>query len=328
VPPSTNLVKRNFTNDAGLRLPYFIATPLNYDPGRSYPLVAFVTGGHGNESVFPGFMTDIPATRVFTSYKQQQADPVIFVWPCRRAGDDAWTDQYRRLTSDLVDHLMAEFSIDTNRVYLGGISGGTGFAWDLLGLRPGLFAAASIMSGGQGSTRAPNLKDIPFWAGCATDDEAGNLGPTQGAVLSLRSAGARVVYTEYKSGGHIGGCTMLASTPAWVDWFLAQRRGRASTTGPLLSISLPTPEAVYVTGAANVSLAGSAEASGQTVTQVTWQNVANKTKGDAAGANTWSATAIPLLPDKTNVIIVTATTTSWAPAFGGHTTFNDTLIGF
>jgi predicted esterase len=325
VPPSTNLVKRNYTNDAGLRLPYFIATPANYDPSRSYPLVVFLTGGHADEAIFAGFMTDNPVTRVLASYQQQKVDPVFFVWPCRRSGDANWNDRYRTLVSDLIDRLMSDYTIDTNRVSIGGISGGTGIAWDIVGMRPSLFSAGSMMSGGQGTTRATNLKDLPFWAGCARDDEAGNLGPTQAAVLALRTAGAQVIYTEYNSGGHIGGCTMLASTPAWIHWLLAQRRGRASTTEPMLSISLPNHEAIHATGAASVSLAGSAEALGQTVTRVTWQNTANKTQGDALGTNTWSATGIPLLADKTNVIIVTATTTSWAPALGGNTTFNDNL---
>jgi hypothetical protein len=36
-------------------------------------------------------------------------------------------------------------------------------------------------------------------------------------------------------------------------------------------------------------------------------------------------TGIPLRTSRTNLIIVTGTTTSWAPAFGGNTTFNDAL---
>jgi hypothetical protein len=36
-------------------------------------------------------------------------------------------------------------------------------------------------------------------------------------------------------------------------------------------------------------------------------------------------TGIPLVASKTNVVLVTGTTTSWAPYFGGNTTFNDTL---
>jgi hypothetical protein len=36
-------------------------------------------------------------------------------------------------------------------------------------------------------------------------------------------------------------------------------------------------------------------------------------------------TGIPLQLNKTNVVAVVGTTTSWAPAYGGNTTFNDTL---
>lgn len=39
----------------------------------------------------------------------------------------------------------------------------------------------------------------------------------------------------------------------------------------------------------------------------------------------WNVTEIPLQADKTNLVVVSATTTSWAPAFRGNTTFNDTL---
>ena len=36
-------------------------------------------------------------------------------------------------------------------------------------------------------------------------------------------------------------------------------------------------------------------------------------------------TNIPLVAGRTNVIVVVGTTTSWAPAFGGNTTFNAAL---
>ena len=114
-------------------------------------------------------------------------------------------------------------------------------------------------------------------------------------------------------------------TPAMVDWMLAQRRGAPSLVEPLLSIISPTLEANLTTGSSSVTLAGSAEALGQNVGQVTWENTTSHGTGLAVGTNLWSATGIPLVADKTNVIIVTATTTSWAPAFGGNTTFNDTF---
>ena len=47
----------------------------------------------------------------------------------------------------------------------------------------------------------------------------------------------------------------------------------------------------------------------------------------AAGAETWSTGAIPLAADKSSRLLATATiATSWAPAYGGSTSFNDTLL--
>src|SRR5207247_3112992 len=58
---------------------------------------------------------------------------------------------------------------------------------------------------------------------------------------------------------------------------------------------------------------------------ISWTNVANNGKGAAFGGNAWTATGIPLVAEQTNLIIVTGSTSSWAPGYGGSTTFNDTL---
>ncbi len=70
------------------------------------------------------------------------------------------------------------------------------------------------------------------------------------------------------------------------------------------------------------------------ITAVSWENRANRFKGVAstdrqADATFWVANHIPLAADKTNVLVVAATLdTTWAPAFGGTTTFSDTLSVF
>ena len=114
-------------------------------------------------------------------------------------------------------------------------------------------------------------------------------------------------------------------TPAVHDWLLAQRRGVASTAEPILSITSPTAEPTYASGVVTLSLAGSAEALGQNISRVAWENITTGGTGVASGSNLWSVTGVPLVPPGTNFIRVTATTTSWAPAFGGNTTFSDTL---
>lgn len=333
VVPLGNALLRSDFYSAGRRLPYFYHVPTNYVSTRSYPLVCLFHGAGGDENTFtagiPGVLTAYaswPPFKVFASYGQQATDPAIVVWPTRRALENSdWMPEYIQLTSALLVWLNSQYNIDTNRIYVGGLSQGVHGAWDLLGLRPGDFAGAMVQAGWSGSTSAASIKDVPLWIACAADDEMVNVGDSRSMVSSLRRAGGNPIYTEFQTGGHADGIGQGLRTPAAVDWLLAQRRGVAPTNEPLLSIASPTLQAVLRTGATNLNLAGSAAALDRNVTRVTWTNFANNTKGVATGTNLWSVTNLPLVTNRTNVIAVVATTTSWAPAFGGNTTFNDTL---
>ena len=65
---------------------------------------------------------------------------------------------------------MAAFSVDTNRVYVMGFSEGAHAAWDLLRLRPGLFAAAALADGWKGTAPPASIKDVPMRVWHAADD--------------------------------------------------------------------------------------------------------------------------------------------------------------
>jgi predicted esterase len=336
VPPPSAFIRGDFTNGT-YRIPYYYLMPTNYSPAYSYPLVCLFHGACGDEITFtnggnclgsrwPGY-ANFAATKVFASYRQQERDPAFVLWPTYTAGNSAPGDlRYLQQMTNLLADLISRFSIDTNRVYVGGMSSGDVDGWDTVGLRPGFYAGFLLFAAGDSaSTPARVIKDVPLWSFCAQNDEYGNLPGAQSAIRSLRLAGGNPIYTEYVTGGHEGSCWMGLSTPAMVDWLLAQRRGVAQTNEPLLSITNPTPQAVLFTGASNLNLVGSAGALGRTVTNVAWQNTANNRTGTATGTNNWSVTGIPLQTSRTNLIIVTGTTTSWAPAFSGNTTFNDTL---
>jgi poly(3-hydroxybutyrate) depolymerase len=326
-PPASQMIRRDFTNAVNLRLPYWYLLPEDYSPNRGYPLVCTFHGDPGGETYFEVYANDLGPQAlglVFASYKQQQADPAIVVWPARRVGDtSAWTGPYLQQILELLDALITEFHVDTNRLYMVGYSEGVHAVWDCLGSRPGFFAGAMVQAGWTGGSRAVTIKDVPLWATCARDDSL--VSSTRPLVLSLRQAGGNPIYTEYQTGGHYDGSIQAKCSPVAVDWLLAQRRGVAPTCEPLLVITNPTPQNVLFTGTTNLALAGFAAALGQPISQITWTNSANNAKGTASGSNAWSVTNIPLVASKTNVIVVVATTTSWAPAFGGNTTFNDTL---
>lgn len=327
-PRSAQMIRRDFTNAVNLRLPYWYLLPQDYDPSRSYPLVCEFHGNPGGETYFQAYADLGPQGigLVFASYQQQAADPAIVVWPARRAGDCCeWTPQYLQQVLGLLDQLVSEFNVDTNRLYLVGGSEGVHAVWDCLGSRPSFFAGAMVQAGWSGSKPATFIKDVPLWVACAADDAMVSVGDSRTMVTALRRAGGNPIYTEFQTGGHYDGIIQALCLPAAVDWLLAQRRGVSPTNEPLLAISNPALQAVLFTGMTNLNLAGSAAALGRDVIRVTWTNYANNAKGLASGTNLWRAANIPLVANKTNVIAVVATTTSWAPALGGNTTFNDTL---
>jgi poly(3-hydroxybutyrate) depolymerase len=324
VPPTSELISSNHTNAASLRLPHFYHHPTGYGPARRYPLILLFTGGGIDEanlfSVFPAQFF------VHTSYARQAADPSLVVYVTRRAGDanGSWTPQYLEQAAALVDELMASFSVDTNRVYVVGTSQGAPAAWDLLNLRPGLFAAAALGAGWKGTAPPASIKDVPMSVWHAADDALVNVSQSRDLVQALRQAGGHPIYTEFQAGDHIGGIGQGNMSPVIYDWLMAQRRGVASVEGPRLSITTPGSAEILVTSSATVDLAGAAETTGETVTRVSWENLTTRARGDALGTDSWTVAAVPLRGNATNVIVVTATTASGFPVNGGTTTFSDT----
>jgi len=327
VPRPSDFRKGNFTNSAGFRLPYVYYLPAGYTSDHAYPLVCHfhgIGGGAWTERTLPEGFADWPEALTLASYGRQATDPAIVVWPTRRVGTQAnlWTSTELGATLELLDQLMSEFNIDTNRVYLGGASGGAAPVVNALGIRPNFFAAAATWSGIAGQTAAQRIKHVPVWVFVsAAEDLAGE---ARSIVRNLRAAGGHPIFTEYAAGDHVNAVRAGMACPAVADWLLAQHLGQTGL--PSLSITVPTDEAVRKTGAIAIDFAGSAEGYRADVARVTWENTTTRGKGSASGTNLWTANAIPLVSDRTNVLVVTGTmNTTWAPAYGGTTTFNDTL---
>jgi len=317
-----------FTNAQGTKLPYRLFLPPNYDQRAKYPLVLF---WHGVGEVGSDNLAQLKDNGEFSFLTSSNLArfPCFFLAPQmpRFPNSAAEANGFLDWATNLLGHLEPQFSIDPDRLYITGLSMGGFSTWAMLARYPSLLAAAIPMSGGWYWNSLPNFLGslhVPVWNFHAADDSTVPVDWSDSAVSSLRNAGASIVYTRYQNGGHpiwpVG-----YNSPGLMDWIMAQKRGEASEVGPLISITSPTDGAAYWTGATNLNLAGTAAALGQAITAVTWSDMLNSRAGNASGTNTWSATDIPLVLNRTNPIVVTATTTSWAPANGGNTTFNDTL---
>ena len=330
VPPASEFIKANFTN-GGQWLPYFYLLPKTNDPARKLPLLCFLHGSPRDETSIvppptpiPGvtYLAEVPAFKILASLKAQQTDPMILLWPSRRAGDNEWTASYVKLISALLDELVGDFNLDTNRVYLEAGSEGVHGAWDLAALRPGQFAGARFMDGWQGTAAARALVTLPLWVFHSAADEEVDVSNSRTLVRGLRVAGGNPIYTEYKLGAHVNSILTGTQTPASLAWLVAHQETTPSAQGPLVSIETQAGGASFSTGATQLDLAGEADALDQPVTNVAWEDTTNGSRGNAAGSAIWDVSAVPLAPGRTNLILVTATTGSWSPLLGGTTTFN------
>jgi predicted esterase len=323
LPAYTNLAARTLTTPTG-KLPYRLSTPANYTAAQRYPLVMFLHGAGEVGTDNAKQLSVWPNAMVYISYQRQQTSPLFFVAP--QCPSDGWWPNAKQLGQllNLFDALAAEFSIDTNRIYITGLSMGGMGSWGLLEQRPWYFAAAMPICGNGNNAAARTFKDVAIWNFHAADDGSVAIAGSRTMIAAIRQAGGHPLYTEYASGGH-GIWPEAYATPGLVDWTLTQRRGEPIKNSPVVTLQDLPANGQRSTRATQLDLAGHAQTWGEAVTQIKWSNSATNRTGAGVATNDWQLNGIPLVAGKTNVIVVAAGTSSFAPAWGGATTFSVTL---
>jgi predicted esterase len=236
--PFTNFRFRVFQED-GHTLPYRLYSPPVIEPGKKYPLVIFFHGagerGVDNRYQFFRFAPvafwekypcyiiapqcppkppggpDGESTWVQTSFgapaHTMKADPS---WPMR-------------LAMKAIAKTIAGNDIDSDRIYVTGLSMGGFATWEILQREPGLFAAAMPVCGGADTAYAPLLKGIPIWVFHGSADNTVMPKRSRDMVSALERAGGHPKYTEFPGVGH-GAWSKTYPDPAVWDWLFAQRR--------------------------------------------------------------------------------------------------------
>ena len=126
--------------------------------------------------------------------------------------------------------------MDTNRVYLTGLSMGGFGTWKLAVAHPELFAAIVPICGG-GETievllaareRGAALKSLPVWAFHGAKDPVVSLEESERMVNALKKLGGKEVkLTVYPEAQH-DSWTETYNNPQLYEWFLQHKRGEKS----------------------------------------------------------------------------------------------------
>jgi predicted peptidase len=214
IPRPSSLTARIFTNGTA-RLPYRLFTPYSVPDGKLYPLVIFLhgIGERGTDNLLQ--INANPQGLVFISYGSQASEGVFFAAPqCPSA--NTWNDStmQTRLAA-FIQALATEFPVDTNRLYITGLSMGGYGCWSLLDGAPDRFAAAVPICGGGISARAASFKDVAIWSFHAADDGSVPISESRSMINALRSAGSRCIYTGMATVGMASGDKLTLHRAWW-----------------------------------------------------------------------------------------------------------------
>lgn len=223
-------------------LPYSLLLPYRYDSFKKYPLLLFLHGsgerGDNNNSQLNH------GGNLFTKDSIMENYPAIVVFP-QCAVKSSWSDYTTHIDSAsklrifefpqnpppkpdmalvmlLIKDLKQNFSIDTKRMYVGGLSMGGIGTYDIVNRMPKTFAAAFAICGAGNPATAKNMKKTSWWLFHGEKDST--VLPENSRIMAsaLKKAGAKVKLTIYPQDGHNSWDDAFIE-PGLFKWMFAQK---------------------------------------------------------------------------------------------------------
>lgn len=127
------------------------------------------------------------------------------------------------LLISLITKLRKTLPIDSNRIYITGLSMGGFGTFDAIERYPNLFAAAVPVCGGGDVSKAPLISHIPMWIFHGAEDPAVNPIFSLNMTIALTKAGAHPGFTQYPETGHFSWISAY-SDPSMLDWLFRQHK--------------------------------------------------------------------------------------------------------
>lgn len=205
---------------------YLLHLPQNYSPHRRerYPLLIFLHGSGERGTNVQRVAIHGPLKEV----RQGRNLPFVIVAPQCPAGQRWQTDSLDALLA----HVLAEYHVDPNRVYLTGLSMGGYGTWSWGITRPERFAAIAPICGGadvldfvlSNMDHKKAFQSLPIWAFHGAKDSVVPVEESERAIDLLKKNGVKdVKLTIYPEANH-DSWTETYNNPELYNWLLGQHR--------------------------------------------------------------------------------------------------------
>lgn len=242
-----------FVGAKGMKIPYRLFIPENYDSLHSIPAVVFYhdSGQRGTDNIRQLGTIKGEGATVWALPENRRKNPCIVIAP-QIAHPKLWRDKDVMAANEELLAMLGERypKMDKNRIYGTGIGLGAEGLCNMAIKNPHLFAALHLVSGGPnhpvdgakeaGDTVIPGIAkfaNIPMWAMQAWDDVRRPISLTTKMINKYRSLGYNPRYTVFLPGlaSKVNNPSVYAyEDPRLPEWLFAQnRRERVQSTNKI-----------------------------------------------------------------------------------------------
>jgi len=194
---------------------YLLFTPANYEKQDKWPLIVFLHGSGERGDDLELVKTHGPPKIVEgkPDFEFLVVSPQV---PDRTRWDPEKIEQ-------LIDQVSKALKVDTDRVYLTGLSLGGYGTWSTAAKYPERFAAIVPICGVGDPESAEAIKSVPCWVFHGAKDQAVPLARSEEMVEALKNAGGQPKFTVYPDADH-DSWTESYNNSELYKWLLQQRR--------------------------------------------------------------------------------------------------------
>ncbi len=305
-------IARSLTGSNGVFIGFLEYKPVDYNanPQTKYPLIIFLHGigerGNGTTDLLNVAANAIPryiaAGSPMRFYVNGQWQTFLVISPQLAPHLGNWPPYY---VEEMIKYAKQNLRVDTNRIYLTGLSLGGGGVWGYVNASVSnakqVAAIAPVCGTCDWSSNICNLAqaNTPVWAFHAVDDGLVGVGCTTGAIGMLNACNplspTPPKMTIYPNGNHFIWDMAYDTLHNWqspvniYEWFLNQTRSTlppnvlpVANAGADQTISLPT-------NSVNLSGSGSSDPDGS-ITSYSWTKISGPSSFTIGSANSVNTT--------------------------------------
>lgn len=213
---STHLYSGISYHKKGSGYPFILSKPKGYVKGQSMPLIVFLHG----KSLSGDSLEKLKAYGTISAIMKGKQIPALVIAPQTPEGEGWVPAKIMRL----INYVKRIASVDTNRMYVTGMSMGGYGTFRFVAAYPQIVAAAAPMAGGGDLHGAKNLSTVPLWVMHGKKDvDVPFIQSSKMVKAIVQCDSTKCIFTPFPKLGHEEFTQMFEKDELY-EWLFAHKR--------------------------------------------------------------------------------------------------------